>query len=230
VVFIGVWLGCLGYLVHMLGNVAVHGATTPFWIVLASVTVPACRTLATPPQRAIAWRGAAVALIAVLVLAGAASFVLVSADAAYLRSRVAYREQTGEDPVEPAEQAVALNPLSVKYDRGLAEVVAAEYYLVGADAADRAAVQARTASLARADERFGEMLGRYPNDYAGHAWHAALLATAASEADPERAAQAVEAAERADALDRHGVQVHAILEGDVSREAILKALSVPGLP
>ncbi len=35
-VFTGVWVGCVGYLVHMLANVAVHGVTTPFWVMLAA--------------------------------------------------------------------------------------------------------------------------------------------------------------------------------------------------
>jgi O-antigen ligase len=228
-VFVGVWLGCLGYVVHMLGNVAVHGVTTPFWVMLAAVTVPACRVWAPSSKRSTGWRVLAAALVVLVAVAGMASLGLLAADSAYLSSRVAYREQTA-DPIEPAQRAVTLNPLSVKYDRGLAEVVADEYYRPQGDALDAATEQAEASAFARADERFRDMLGRYPNDYAGHAWHAALLASAGKEAGSASGELAIEAATRAEALDRHAVQVMPIAEGDLARPAILKALSVPGLP
>ncbi len=85
-------------------------------------------------------------------------------------------------------------------------------------------------AFVRADSRFTEMLARYPNDYAGHAWHAALLASDVSRGDGESAGRAQEAASRAAALDRHAVQVTPILEGETDRVAVLEALGVPGLP
>ena len=230
-VFAGVWVGCLGYLVHTLTNVAVHGVTTPFWVMLAVVTVPACWEWSPRRVGTGTWRGVAVALGVFLALAGVVAVGLLSADAAYLQSRAAYRGQLDADPIERAERAVALNPLSVKYDRGLAEVIADEYYAAavtgGASSADGAAAGA---TFDRADARFAEMLTRYPNDYAGHAWHAALLASAVSQGDGESAGRAQEAASRAAALDRHAAQVTPILEGETDRGAVLEALGVAGLP
>jgi hypothetical protein len=238
-VYVGLWVGCIGYVVHMLSNVAVHGATTPFWIVLAALTVPGSRLWDPGERRRRVWQATAALLGALWLVAVLASVALVAADAAYLRSRAAYRGDAGGDPAYYAERAVVLNPLSVKYRRGLAEVAADAYYssldLTGGPAVS----QGDDAALAAAEERFADLLSRHPADYAGHAWHAALLAAAASSGDPEgggRAAtgqaadQAVDAASLAAELDRHAEQVGPILEGETDSEAVLEALSVPGLP
>ncbi len=213
-----VWVGCLGYAVHMLFNVAVHGVTTPFWILLGALAVPVSGNVALrlAPRTASFAAVATAAVLAVSLVAGAS---LLAADHAYLASRVAFR-QGGGDPVALAARAVRLNSLSVKYARGHAEVLA-EPYIRQPDAG--------ASVLAPADAAFMRATAAHPSDYATRAWHAALLATAQTRAQgTPGTARGV--ATRASGLDRQAAQVAPLSRGGTDAAAISLALTVPALP
>jgi len=216
VLYAGVWVGCLGFAVHMLFNVAVHGATTPFWVLLGALAVPLSapgRRFGRLPGTAV-FAGAAILLACVVVASG----FFLAADHIYLKSRVAYRQ--GGDAVSLSSRAFELNPLSVKYARGHAEVLA-DGYLNGT-------APGKT-ELMHADEAFRSAELAHPGDYATGAWHAALLAAAEERGVSERGG-ARGIATRTIALDRQSVQVSPLAQGRTDAQAVSAALSVSGLP
>ncbi len=215
--------GCVGFSVHMLFNVAVLGATVPFFALLGGALSPVARRVALP--RMASW-GIAAGL-AVMAIAALAFFVpVVNADHDYLASRLAYRGIAGGDAVALARAAATGDPTRVRYSRGAAETLAARYY----ESVPVAGAGARELFDA-ADAAFVAHNLKYPADYPGVAWHAALLAAGAeSLGDETLARRAREVAGRAMELDAQGTQVEALADGETGRAARASALSVPGVP
>lgn len=224
--YVGVWLGCVGYLAHMMLSVAVHGATTPFWILLGALAAPSARAITTDSWRNSVHVGVVAVATIMLGIAVVGSVVLVSADAAYVHARTVYRGAATGDAVASAARAVQFNPFSVKYARGQAEVIADEYYTLRASGSTDL-----TASFEAGDAAYTAVRERYPNDYAAAAWHAALLASAA---DAGLAGglneRAIAVAARAAELDRQAQRVRPILEGRTDSGAVNAALAALGLP
>jgi hypothetical protein len=166
----GIWLGCLGLVIHLQLNVAVLGSSIPFWVLLAVVGAPRARDVGISPKAlgALGW------LFAVLMLGAiVASTALVRADSAYLKSRDAYHAMDSERALASGQTARRLNPSSVKYARSIAQVRAGDVFVAIARGADRAVVMKLYAA---AMAEFAHLDAVDPNDYAGWAWRAALQA------------------------------------------------------
>lgn len=237
-VFAGVWLGCLGYAIFMLTNVAIHGASVPFWLLLGALAAPSAHRFKRP---AVKFVSAALAALGVVVLAAsvAASGALLAADRNHLHARMAYRGDLAGEPLAYADAAVRLNPTSLKYARSRAEVLADRFYTLP----PTASAEERRAAFDAADAAFGGLMLRHPSDYAGRAWHAALLASAArtlgateaqaqAEAgvDGELASRAMETALEASELDIQAAEISALADGAVDSAAVNRTLFVRGLP
>lgn len=222
---VGVWVGCLGFAVHMLFNVAVHGATTPFWVLLGALAVPAARRLGPGTRRA--WAGAAVAA-AVLLAAAVWSVRLIDADRSYLLARAAYRGAAPGDAAALAAEAAERNPLSVKYARGHAEIVAEDVYVRAAEGGG--SLEELSDAMARADEAFDRVHAAHVSDYAAWAWHSAAAATASGRLGTAAADDAASLARRAQELDRQAADVDGLAAGRKDAESIAAARGVVPLP
>lgn len=220
-VYFGLWLGCLGFVIHLLGNVAVTGATTPFFIVVGALLGPLAHRA--EPRRwsaAFAWVPV-VALVVVLVGGG----VLLTADSAYWRARTVRGGVGTGDAAALSTRAWKLNPTSVKYARGRAEIVADRFY----DGA-RAGVPSRE-DFDAAMSAFDSDRAAHPSDYATLAWQAALAATGARVfEDSELAAMARRYGAEAARLDADAEQVARLAAGSVAEQDCVAARGVPGLP
>lgn len=226
VLYAGVWLGCVGYLAHMMLSVAVHGATTPFWVLLGALAAPSARAIATDSWRSSVRVGVVAVATIMLGIAVAGSMVLMSADASYLHARTVYRGVATGDAAASASRAVQLNPFSVKYARGQAEVIADTYYTQRV-----AGSTDLIESFEAGDAAYASVRERYPNDYAATAWHAALLASAADAGVADGLGErALSVAARAAELDRQAQRVQPILEGHTDSGAVNAALAALGLP
>jgi O-antigen ligase len=225
IVLVGAWAGCLGFCVHMLTSVAVLGATIPFWVVLGALQAP----WATPrplPRWAPAAGTAGAAAVCCVAL-GAAG-LLVSADAVYLRSRLAFHGEIDGDPALMASVAAARNPLSVKYRRGAADVAIARVEQAVATGMPPGEVRAAASAATRALDRVDALDGA---DYASRAWRASLYAAVARYTEDGRAwERARAAAQTAARMDRQHVQVEGLATGDRTPSSIEAARSVPALP
>jgi tetratricopeptide (TPR) repeat protein len=221
----GIWLGCLGLVVHLQFNVAVLGLSIPLWVLLAVTGAPRASEVRVGPKSLTA----AGALFAALALCAAiASTSLIAADRAYLESRQAYHETDWERAIARAETAQRLNPLSVKYARGAAQARAGRVFsAIAQETAPAAVVELHAAAI----EEFEYLNSTHPNDYAGWAWRAALQAqTGVYTGNDNLLRDAIESANRAATLDRQHAEVTAIANGDVSPEAVLRANNVLPLP
>ncbi len=220
------WVGAAGFALTMLANVAVLGATVPFFVLLGIVGAPAARAVELRAP-AVPLGGAAFAS-ALTVAAVVASAALVTADASYLAARNAFRGLAAGDAVALTERAVALNPTSVKYSRGLAEVTAAP--AASALVAGRPAEEVR-ALLPGALAAYERHLARHPADYPGLAWYGSLQVRAGVALDdPALVAAGQRAAQRAATLDRQNEEVFELAMGATSAFAIESAAGVLPLP
>ncbi|NTU71311.1 MAG: O-antigen ligase family protein [Coriobacteriia bacterium] len=221
----GIWIGCLGFVVDMLFNVAVLGATVPFWVLLGVLGAPSA-----PEVRLGAtwrWLGAAVFAVATGAAILAAGSV-VSADVAHGAATAAFLGETDRDARTLALRARTSNPTSVKYAGTLAQVSADRVFRAIAGEAPPETVRAL---YEIADADFTKTLEMHPADYHARAWYAAMQAYAGGYLkDSELLKQSAETAGRAQALDRHHDNVRALASGDTSIEAIQQALGVPRLP
>lgn len=233
--YAGVWAGCLGFVVCMMFNVAALAATVPFFLMLGALMVP----IATgarhasnddAARRPALWArstgiGLAVATVAALVW----GVTLLAADHSYVASRLAYAGAVEADAVPGAARAVRLNPVSVKYARGLAEAHAKHYYDL-VDKTGRPGPEAR-AAWQEADRAFLAVESRHGGDYATLAWHAALVASeGAARGDARLLARSRAIARKAAALDRHPTQVMGLAGTSDDPDAVTSARSVPRLP
>jgi len=122
-----------------------------------------------------------------------------------------------------------LNPLAVKYARGVAEARARLVY----EALYEGAVTDDVVQQLYDDAAgsFEVVFSIAPNDYAGHVWYAALQAATADRLDDaELRAAAIRTAVRALELDATAWQVQPIASGETGAEAVGIARSVPALP
>lgn len=221
-----IWLGLIGYVVQMMFNVAVLASTVPFWLLMGALSAGYAKRIELPT-----WVGRSLVGASALLVAGAVviSGALLAADSAFLSSRLAYNGDAPGDPVEFAQRAVTLNPLSVKYSRALAQprvalVVSAIDQQYGAE---------EVLTLHRqADAALRDTLALAPNDYAALSWLAGLEAsTGVYVGDQQLISRARQAAQRAAALDVVHESVAGLLEGgEISRPAARAALLEPGLP
>jgi len=221
---LGAWLACVGYVVHMVFNVAVFGASTPFWLLLGAVSASVA---ATRPLRPSVARVGAVAAGVLLVLAVLASSRLLFADNRFIRSRTEYRAGSAA-ALDLGVAASSANPLSVKYARSEGQVRAELFY---AAVANGAPLEEQRTLFAEADAAFGRALARHPGDYPGLAWRAALLAAAATAFDdPKLAARAQDTAVEARGHDANALEVADLVRGRIDDTAVDAALAVPALP
>ncbi len=225
VLMAAVWTGCLGLVIHLAFNVGVLGATLPFFALLGALAAPRAREIALPLPAALA----TAAVFSVLVLVTAvASVVLMGADASYLASRRAYYGEAPGDAAALAQRASALDPLSVKYARGLAQAHARAVETAITRGEQAEAVRA---AYGTASADFDRVLALCPNDYPAHAWLAAMQARVGNYLHDDGVLQASrETARQAEALDAQHVAVSALAGGDTSIAAIWRAESVSPLP
>jgi len=225
VLMAGIWIGCLGLAVHLLFNVAVLGASVPLVAMLATLGAPRARTLEIPVGGV---RAAGAVFAVMTVVAVAVSVVAVRADALYLRSRQAFYGEREGDAVDLAHKASTLNPLSVKYARGLAEEEAADVMvaiMAGGSSQDIVTLY----DVALAD--FERVMEVDSDDYAAFAWLAALQARVGTYLQDETLlGEAVLTAQKAALLDRQHAQVRDLANGDTSALASRSAASVLPLP
>lgn len=220
-----VWIGALGFVAQLMLSVSMIASTVPFWILLGAMRAPAGRQFAV--RRSFA-RVAMVATAAVAVVAVAGSAFVLSADATYIRSRLAFNDMTAEDDLALARKAAALNPLSVKYSRAAAQSASSLVFEAVAGGAEEAEVRAR---LAVALEEFDAALARSPHDYATWSWRAGVLAAAGSHLDDvELAEQALDSVSRAAELDTDHTEIAPLLKDGPTQGAVRSSLLVPGLP
>ena len=220
-----IWVAAIGFLVQMMLNVAVLASTVPFWALLGAISAPAAHRLDVA-------RGVARASVVVcgVLVAGAlvVSGMLLTADATFLASRLAYNGDAAGDSVALAERAAALNPLSVKYSRAVAQSRSAQVFAAVAGNVSDAEVLTR---YREAEAAFTDTLVLSPNDYAALAWLAGLQATTGTHlGDNALTSEARTTAIRASKLDVTHAGVARLLEGDTSDASARSALSVPGLP
>ncbi|MHB1322802.1 MAG: O-antigen ligase family protein [Coriobacteriia bacterium] len=221
----GAWIGCLGYCGFMLTNVAVPGSVLPLWAVLGVLGRPGARPVTLPAFARPASAALSGLALAVAVFGGAA---LLAADATYLAARDAYHEQRFEESARLAGKASELNPLSVKYARGEAQALA--QLVPSAIMGGTSAVRVREL-YDSADAAFSEARTMSPRDYPAAAWQAALRARAGAHLrDDELLRLAGQAATEAAALDRQHAAVGALVSGDTSDAAAMRAAAVPALP
>ena len=223
---IAIWIGAVGYVVQMMFNVAVLASTIPFWVLLGALAAPHARRLHL--GRTVGYAVTAVCGVlcaAALVAAG----TLLTADAAYISSRLAYNGNTPGDSLALAEKASHLNPLSVKYSRAIGQSLAAQASFVMAQPGARNDEVRAVYSQAKA--AFDRTLAKEPDDYATLAWTAALQAkTGTYLRDAQLIAESKRTAEKAAGLDRTHWAVAPLLAGDTSASAIRLAFSAAGLP
>lgn len=221
----GLWLGLLGAVVDLQFNVATLPMTVPLWVVLGMLLSPRSARLS---AGRLAARFAAAALVLTLVVALAASGVLLAADNRYLASRLAYKGLAEGDAVELSAEAAQLNPLSVKYARGLAQ---ARSQLVF-DAIASHAHASRVRTLYRAAEgSFRQVLRIAPDDYAALSWLTALQYEAGQAlGDGAVRNEAIVTAKRAGALDPLHWELVPLLTGKPAEGAVSAARSAQGLP
>lgn len=221
----GVWTGCLGFAVHMLFNVAALGATVPFFVLLGALAAPSARTVRL--TRFAARIGLGVSVVALLA-AAVGGVQLLRADSTYLASRLAFRGMGAGDAAQLALTASALNPLSVKYRRGVLDARIAAFDDALADEAPVAELESSYGDAITA-ARYASALDA--RDYPTLAWTAALQASAADRlGDTELKREAAATAEMASALDRQHSDVTALADGQLTAGAIATAASVPPLP
>ncbi len=220
-----IWVGCIGACVHFIFNVGVLGVTLPLFVMLGVIMAPAARDIDVAGGVRIPAVAVAAALT-VLVAFGAVS--ALRADASYLASRLAYHGLTDADPIALAKEAATLNPLSVKYSRGVAQ---ARARVVETAMAQGSSPEDVRALYAEARVEFDRVLERSPADYPARAWLAALQANVGVYAgDQALLGEAAETARVAAQYDRQHAEVRALAGGDTSRSAILTAASVLPLP
>jgi len=218
------WLACAGYVVHMIFNVAVLGATTPFWLLLGAVS--ASGAAVRPLRPGIARIGAVVAG-ALLVLVVLGSTRLLFADNRFIRSRSEFRAGSAA-ALDLGVAASSANPLSIKYARSEAQVRAELFYAAVAGGAPPAEQRTR---FEAADAAFGRALARHPGDYPALAWRSALLAAGATAFDdPTLAARAQDTAVEARGHDANALEVADLVRGRIDDAAVNAALAVPPLP
>lgn len=221
-----IWLGLAGYTVQSMFNVAMLASTVPFWVLLGVVSSRQAGPRGVPQP---AVRAGAVALVVTVLCAAALGVRALAADAVYLRSRLAYNGLTDGDTGALAERAHDLNPMSVKYARGMAEARARLVYeaVYGGAATDDVIQRLYDEAAGSFDAVFAVA----PNDYAGLAWYAALQAATADRLDDaELRAAAIRTAVRALELDGTAWQVQPIASGAADADAVGLARSVPALP
>ena len=228
VMLAGVWIGCTGFAVHMLLSVSVLGATVPFWVLLGALGASgASKRVARPVTHPIARRVAGVVTALACIVAVGASFAFITADASYLQARLAFGAGDYRTSLELAYRARAYNPVSLKYARGTAEAsgeLVAEAIRQGAD-------------FSAVRELYAIALGDYervlrldPNDYPGRAWLASLQARAGLYlSDDELLSDAAANASVAATLDRHHVEVTALMRSP-DKQSADAAASVRRLP
>lgn len=223
-VLAAVWVGCLGFAVHMALSVSVLGATVPFWVLLGALGTHTAKTRDIPrTTRTVA--GAVVALLCVASLA--VSFAFVSADASYLAARRAFSAGDTVGSLALSKRARSLNPVSVKYARGTAEASGELVVEAIGRGADPAAVRDLYAA-ALADYEL--VLRLDPNDYPTRAWLAALQARVGIALSEEPLISAAVATARiAATLDRDHIEVTPLLSS-VTELSIDAAAGVRRLP
>lgn len=224
-VMAGILIGCVGFVVHMMTSVAVLGATVPFWVLLGALAAPCAKTVAVPRAgMRIGAIGVGVVAIGVTVLGG----MLLGADHVYLRSRTEYHAREYAASAVDASTAVRLNPLSLKYRRGLAQSRLSQTFAAMTARAANADVMA---SWAVADGAFNETLSLDADDYAALAWRAGFdEEVGAYTGDAAIARAAIEAARKAALLDVDHPEVSALARGDTSAGGVSRALAVPATP
>lgn len=219
----GVWVGCAGFLIYLSFNVAILASTVPFWVLLGGLNAAWARTR--PAGRPVAVAGVS-ALLAVVLTVGVTS--AITADRAYINSRLAFHGERSGDALELASKAERYNPLSIKYARGAAETAAQPVY----DAIrQQANPQPTRQAFEPARRRFERALQVDPADYATLSWYAALQAAVGEHTqDPALIDAAVATAQRAEQFDRQAAEVQRLANGDTSTSSLVNAASVVPLP
>lgn len=223
-VLAGMWVGCLGFALHMALSVGVLAATVPFWILLGALGAGrASERSLTHRHRTIA--GVLAALLCVGSLVAAVAFV--SADATYLQARLAFAAGDNRSSFELARRARAYNPISLKYARGTAE---ASGRLV-TEAIQQRAEAAEVRNLyAAALAEYRHVFRLDPNDYPARAWLAALQArTGMYLSDEELLTDALATVRIAVKLDRDYIEVTPLLSS-INEQSIKAASEVQRLP
>lgn len=221
-----IWLGVVGHAVQMMFNVATPASAVPFWLLMGVICAPRARRVIVRGFSTTCAVGASAAL---LVLAVVGSGLAIAADATFMASRTAFHANDGTRALNLAERAFRLNPLSVKYSRGVADVQTAMLLSLLREG-DTTEQQVR-ARYAEARESYAVTLGRSERDYAAWAWMSALQAATGSYlGDAGLMGEAQESARTAAALDRQHDEVAALVGGEVSALSIFSARSAPPLP
>jgi hypothetical protein len=221
-----IWIGAVGYCVQMMFNAAMLASTVPFWVLLGAISAPYARRIVVVRTAAIVGVAAG-ALLVVGAVVG--SGFLLAADASFVDSRLAYNNYTTADHLALAERAAALDPLSVKYARAVAQsrsvpVLAAISSGTASDSEVRALYASAMAS-------FDHALSLSPDDYAALSWLAGLQSVTGSYLrDSAIRAAAHDTARKAAAVDVTHSSVALLLKGDTSNNAVKDALAEPGLP
>lgn len=220
----GIWIGVLGLVIHLQFNVAVLASSIPALVMLGMLGAPASRVLRVPKG---AWRGVAAAGLALMVFSVVGSVRALEADNEYLAARTAYHSGDAHTSIRLAAHAHELNPLSVKYARGVAS---GKILLVQQAIVRQESVELVDELYEQASDELAEVLVHSPNDYPAHAWLAALQAQAGDYLHDETLLnEARHTAALASELDRHHVQVQSP-DGEWTVAAIAAAQDVPALP
>ena len=201
------------------------GVTVPFWLLLATLGAAACKRnraslalLAWPQpllRRACCRRSGS----------GGRSRV---ADVSYLASRQAFVQQRRADALRLSMGARGLNPTSVKYARGVAEVTQVEAELA---VARQAPPEVVSAAYEAAQAEIEWVIMQSPADYPARAWLAALQALVGTNMKDDRLMTKREPPRaRHRKLDRQHSEVEGLARGDLSAGAISGAANVPRLP
>lgn len=105
----GLWAGCAGYVVNLMGGLSVTGSSVVLWLFMGILVAPMAGSVA---FKAPSWGVyAATALVIVAGAASIANVVYISADSYYLKARMS----SGQAAVDAASKAVKLNRFNDMY-------------------------------------------------------------------------------------------------------------------
>ena len=221
-----IWVGAVGFGIQMMLNVAMLASTVPFWLLLGAISAARANRLKVPRMASVATVGACAVL---LVGAVFGSGLFLTADYVYNTSRTAYNGEGPGDAVALAEKASRLNPLAIKYARGVGQARSKVLNeMLSQEGSPEAQVRAQYETTKAGLDHALELS---PNDYAALSWTAAIQsATGTYLSDPTLLAAAGETAKRAEALDLTHWSVVPLLRGERTSGAVRVAASAPGLP
>jgi len=195
-VLAGIWAACAAYIVHLLFGLSVTGSSFLLWTFAAVLLAPTATSITLPR---LSWGLIVAVVVSILALVGIwFQFVYISADNAYLQSRIVAQDA---QRTELAQRAARLNPYNDIYRAEVGVAATDEFIAVLNSGGTRDEAEA---AFGRAEAALLDTIAFVPPEYDNYVFLSNLYNIAGEVLDPAYFAQAEQAGLDGVAVERYG--------------------------